>query len=125
MPTQTAELMHDLRMPLQVIYSCAQLLEEEVGGNARARGYVQALLSGRSLVESSAADNNLQLEDRLPSPALAAPARPVLDSLTGQVSAAPQTPQRRTGQEPLAPLRWTPAGPAVDIPAEQAPELEL
>ena len=46
MPTQTAELMHDLRMPLQVIYSCAQLLEEEVGGNARARGYVQALLSG-------------------------------------------------------------------------------
>lgn len=86
---------------------------------------VQALLSGRSLVESSAADNNLQLEDRLPSPALAAPARPVLDSLTGQVSAAPQTPQRRTGQETLAPLRWTPAGPAVDTPAEQAPVLEL
>lgn len=36
--------MHDLRMPLQLITSCAQLLEEEVGQNARAHGYVQMLL---------------------------------------------------------------------------------
>ena len=40
----TAELMHDLRMPLQLMLSCAQLLEMEVGENERARGYVQMLL---------------------------------------------------------------------------------
>ena len=44
MKTGTAELMHDLRMPLQLMVSCAQLLEMEVGENERARGYVQMLL---------------------------------------------------------------------------------
>lgn len=39
-----AELMHDLRMPLQLMLSCAQLLEMEVGENERARGYVRMLL---------------------------------------------------------------------------------
>lgn len=39
-----AELVHDLRTPLQLMMSCAQLLEAEVGENARARGYVQMLL---------------------------------------------------------------------------------
>jgi len=39
-----AELMHDLRMPLQLMVSCAQLLEMEVGENERAKGYVQMLL---------------------------------------------------------------------------------
>lgn len=39
-----AELMHDLRMPLQLMMSCAQLLEMEVGENERAKGYVQMLL---------------------------------------------------------------------------------
>lgn len=39
-----AELVHDLRTPLQLMVSCAQLLEMEVGENDRARGYVQMLL---------------------------------------------------------------------------------
>lgn len=44
MKTGNAELMHDLRMPLQLMMSCAQLLEMEVGENERAKGYVQMLL---------------------------------------------------------------------------------
>ena len=44
MKTKNAELMHDLRLPLQLMVSCAQLLEMEVGENERARGYVQMLL---------------------------------------------------------------------------------
>lgn len=44
MMTGNAELMHDLRMPLQLMMSCAQLLEIEVGENERAKGYVQMLL---------------------------------------------------------------------------------
>ena len=39
-----AELMHDLRMPLQLMMSCAQLLEMEIGENERAKNYVQMLL---------------------------------------------------------------------------------
>ena len=42
---RSAELLHDLRMPLQLIYSCGQLLEMELGDNEHARGYVQMLLS--------------------------------------------------------------------------------
>ena len=42
--TSNAELMHDLRMPLQLMMSCAQLLEMEVGENERARNYVEMLL---------------------------------------------------------------------------------
>lgn len=38
------ELAHDLRIPLQLISGCAQLLEQELGQNARARGYVETLL---------------------------------------------------------------------------------
>lgn len=38
------ELVHDLRIPLQLISGCAQLLEQELGQNARARGYVETLL---------------------------------------------------------------------------------
>lgn len=44
MKTGNAELMHDLRMPLQLMMSCAQLLEMEVSENERAKGYVQMLL---------------------------------------------------------------------------------
>jgi len=39
-----AELVHDLRAPLQLMMSCAQLLEMEVGENDRAKSYVQMLL---------------------------------------------------------------------------------
>ena len=38
------ELVHDLRIPLQLISGCAQMLEQEVGQNVRARGYVETLL---------------------------------------------------------------------------------
>lgn len=41
---KNAELMHDLRMPLQLMMSCAQLLEMEIGENARAHGYVEMLM---------------------------------------------------------------------------------
>lgn len=44
MRTKNVELLHDLRMPLQVMCSCAQLLEDEVGENQRARGYLEMLL---------------------------------------------------------------------------------
>ena len=44
MKTGNAELMHDLRMPLQLMMSCAQLLEMEVGENKRAKNYVRMLL---------------------------------------------------------------------------------
>jgi len=40
-----AELLHDLRMPLQLIYSCGQLLEAEVRENEHAKSYVEMLLS--------------------------------------------------------------------------------
>lgn len=46
MRTKNAELMHDLRMPLQLICSCGQLLEEEVGENERAQEYIKMLLNG-------------------------------------------------------------------------------
>ena len=41
---KNAELMHDLRMPLQLMVSCAQLLEMELGENDRAKDYVRMLL---------------------------------------------------------------------------------
>lgn len=44
MKAGNAELVHDLRMPLQLMMSCAQLLEMEVGENERAKGYVRMLL---------------------------------------------------------------------------------
>ena len=41
---KNAELMHDLRMPLQLMMSCAQLLEMEIGENERAMEYVRMLM---------------------------------------------------------------------------------
>lgn len=46
-----AELVHDLRAPLQLMVSCAQLLETEVGENDRAREYVQMLLGGATQMQ--------------------------------------------------------------------------
>lgn len=43
--TGNAELLHDLRMPLQLVVSCAQLLEMELAENERAQGYVKMLQS--------------------------------------------------------------------------------
>lgn len=41
---RTCELLHDIRMPLQLIYSCAQLLETEIGENERAQSHIRMLL---------------------------------------------------------------------------------
>lgn len=46
-----AELVHDLRAPLQLMVSCAQLLEVEVGENDRAREYVQMLLGSAAQMQ--------------------------------------------------------------------------
>ena len=44
MDMRSAQLVHDLKMPLQLIYSCVQLLEMELSPNTRAEGYLQMLL---------------------------------------------------------------------------------
>ena len=39
------DLMHDLRMPLQIMCSCAQMIEREIGEeNAAARAYAEMLM---------------------------------------------------------------------------------
>lgn len=43
MDLQAMQLAHDLKMPIQLIYSCVQLLEMELSLNARAEGYLQML----------------------------------------------------------------------------------
>jgi len=40
---QSVEFAHDLKVPLQLITSCVQLLEEEIHTNARAEGYLRTL----------------------------------------------------------------------------------
>ena len=116
MPTHTAELMHDLRMPLQVIYSCAQLLEEEVGGNARARGYVQALLSGAAEMQQMLAG---ALEASRPEAGEARFAREDLVSQTWELcAAASSAPGARASGWAFTPTptasswRWTPRSTA-------------
>ena len=44
MDLQAMQFAHDLKMPIQLIYSCVQLLEMELSPNARAEGYLQMLL---------------------------------------------------------------------------------
>lgn len=57
---KNAELMHDLRMPLQLMMSCAQLLELEIGENKRAQGYLHMLLNNAAEMQRMLTD---QLED--------------------------------------------------------------
>lgn len=44
MDTQSMKFAHDLKMPIQLIYSCVQLLEMEISPNAKAEGYLQMLM---------------------------------------------------------------------------------
>lgn len=44
MDLSSMKFVHDLKMPIQLIYSCAQLLEMEISPNAKAEGYLQMLL---------------------------------------------------------------------------------
>ena len=43
MDLRAMQFAHDLKMPIQLIYSCVQLLELEVAPNARAEGYLKLL----------------------------------------------------------------------------------
>lgn len=43
---------HDLKMPIQLIYSCVQLLEMELSPNARAEGYLEMLLHSANQLQS-------------------------------------------------------------------------
>ena len=43
MDLRSMQFAHDLKMPIQLIYSCVQLLEMELGPNARAESYLKLL----------------------------------------------------------------------------------
>lgn len=43
---------HDLKMPIQLIYSCVQLLEMELSPNARAEGYLEMLMRSANQLQS-------------------------------------------------------------------------
>ena len=65
---RSMELAHDMRTPIQLIYSCVQLLELEMMPNARAEGYLQTLLQSagqlQSMVEHALDGEKLHLELR-------------------------------------------------------------
>ena len=68
MDLRSMELAHDMRTPIQLIYSCVQLLELELAPNARAEGYLQTLLQSagqlQSMVEHALDGEKLHLELR-------------------------------------------------------------
>lgn len=74
MDLRSMEFAHDMKMPIQLIYSCVQLLEMELAPNVRAEGYLQTLMQSagqlQSMVERALGDgmqqesNPLRLELR-------------------------------------------------------------
>lgn len=52
MDMRSMQLAHDLKMPIQLIYSCVQLLEMELSPNAQAEGYLQMLLRSAHQLQS-------------------------------------------------------------------------
>ena len=68
MDLRSMELAHDMRTPIQLIYSCVQLLEMELTPNARAEGYLQTLMQSagqlQSMVEHALDGEKLHLELR-------------------------------------------------------------
>ena len=64
MDLRSMQFAHDLKMPIQLIYSCVQLLELEVGPNARAEGYLKLLERSanqlQSMVRSALDDGSLR-----------------------------------------------------------------
>lgn len=67
MDIRSMQLAHDMKMPIQLIYSCIQLLEMEISPNARTEGYLQMLMKSadelQSMVHSALdapADQNAQ-----------------------------------------------------------------
>lgn len=62
MNLQSIQFAHDLKMPIQLIYSCVQLLEMEVEPNARAASYLKLLERSADQLQSmvrSAMDEGL------------------------------------------------------------------
>ena len=49
---RTMEFAHDMKVPLQLISSCVQLLEAEFPGNARAEGYLRTLARSAGQLQS-------------------------------------------------------------------------
>ena len=68
MDLRSMEFAHDLRMPIQLICSCVQLLEMELAPNVRAEGYLQMLMQSagqlQSMVERALDGEELHLELR-------------------------------------------------------------
>jgi len=52
MDLRAMQFAHDLKMPIQLIYSCIQLLEMELSPNARAEGYLDMLLRSANQLQS-------------------------------------------------------------------------
>ena len=52
MDLRSMEFAHDMKMPIQLIYSCVQLLEMELKPNARAEGYLQTLMQSAGQLQS-------------------------------------------------------------------------
>ena len=52
MDLQSMQFAHDLKMPIQLIYSCVQLLEMELSPNARAEGYLQMLIKSADQLQT-------------------------------------------------------------------------
>ena len=52
MDLRSMQMLHDLKMPIQLIYSCVQLLEMEVGRSARAQDYLRMLTQSADQMEA-------------------------------------------------------------------------
>ena len=52
MDLRSIELAHDMKMPIQLIYSCVQLLEMELAPNERTEGYLKMLVRSADQLQS-------------------------------------------------------------------------
>lgn len=52
MDLHAVEFVHDLKMPIQLIYSCVQLLEMELQSGSRAEGYLKMLMQSTDQLQS-------------------------------------------------------------------------
>ena len=52
MDLRSMQFAHDMKLPIQLIYSCVQLLELEVGPNARAESYLKLLEKSADQLQS-------------------------------------------------------------------------
>ena len=63
MDLRSIQFAHDLKLPIQLIYSCVQLLELEVGPNARAESYLKLLERSADQLQSMVRN---AMDDSLP-----------------------------------------------------------